>query len=357
MVEGGACGSYGEADLRATETASLSYRQKAQPDIGKTLDPSQESFFTEEDRSSHATPYASCSIRRTRSAARVRIPDLRSQCFHYTLTSADKNSSLLASDSLRNVGMSPLRSSTPLRARADVNVKTNVTPHLDHVLSFHQKVSPSIMSPDIFTPTALKSDTPESRDSGYSCFGNWRFYSTGPGVAFGSGITPNTSDDTSLCDSDSSDGGHQVFLLPQPCFAPSAARSAPYVSAEHNTSENKLGADKPCVVSRKRSKSLSALPGPAISVRRERPKSLPITDTRGDHLRALSMNSSYEAMHFATQLENKNENIATSATLATFEIVSPLDQSARNGKRSVAGTKMFTRPIQKLQKSVRKLLS
>ena len=87
---------------------------------------------------------------------------------------------------------------------------------LDHVVAFHQQVSPSLFHPDNFSFSA-GSDIPESRSSNISFLTGWPFYS--PDL-----IRPDTSEPTpradneSLCESENSSftGGHEAVVLSPP---------------------------------------------------------------------------------------------------------------------------------------------
>ncbi|KAL5494896.1 hypothetical protein ACEPAI_358 [Sanghuangporus weigelae] len=296
-----------------------------------------DSFFTADENGSHMSPDNSQCIRKTRSGAR--------------------SSSILASSSSKDIGPSFPISSTPFRGRVESNAKAGGTPHLDHVLSFHQKVSPPTFSHDIFSSFALEAETlGSSHDSMYSYFGNWRFYSSGIGDSSGGEIPPNSVYAESIGDNDSSEEGHQVILLPRPYSLSPVARSEPSLPLGYAPSADKQKA-MPYALSRKRSKSLSALPiAPAIS-RAVRKNSRLSAASRKDQVRAFCMNSSSEAMFFACRSPEIIETDTTLSSVSTFELVSNLNKSAQNGKRALTRSKLISKPFGRLHNVVTRLLT
>ncbi|KAL5519317.1 hypothetical protein ACEPAH_1000 [Sanghuangporus vaninii] len=297
-----------------------------------------DSFFTADENASHMSPDDSQSIRKTRSGAR--------------------SSSILASSSSKDTGPSFPVSSTPFRGRVESNVVPGGTPHLDHVLSFHQKVSPPTFSHDIFSSFALEAETPgSSHDSMHSYFGNWRFYSSGIGDSSGGEIPPNSVYAESMGDNDSSEEGHQVILLPRPYSLSPVAKSEPSLPLGYAKPSASKENAMPYALSRKRSKSLSALPiAPAIS-RPGRKNSRLSAASRKDQVRAFCMNSSSEAMFFACRSPEITEADSTVSSVSTFELVSNLNKSAQNGKRALARSKLISKPFGRLHNVVTRLLT
>ena len=237
-------------------------------------------------------------------------------------------------------------------------MKSRGTPHLDHVLSFHQKVSPPTFTHDIFSSFALEPGTPgSSRDSMHSCFGNWRFYSTGTGYSSGGDKAPKSASNGSVGDSDSSEEGHQVVLVPRPYALSPVAKSEPSLPlgrAEPSIEKENMIS---YVLSRNCSKSLPALPFTSAVPLTGRENSRLSAASKRDHDRAFSMNSSSEAMHFACHSPEVLEADTTVSTVSTFEFVSVLNESSTNGRRNLTRTKLITKPFGRLQRAVTRLLT
>lgn len=102
---------------------------------------------------------------------------------------------------------------------------------LDHVVAFHQQVSPSVFHPDNFSSFVVESDIPESRSSNISYFTDLQLYSPDPSGTVAS--DPFTSvDNESLCESENSSftGGHQVIVLSRPHFEYNLSKDDSYPS-------------------------------------------------------------------------------------------------------------------------------
>ncbi|KAI5121824.1 hypothetical protein M0805_003258 [Coniferiporia weirii] len=300
-----------------------------------------ESFFTAEDSSVSVSPDSSQARSRTRSAAR--------------------SSSKIGGLGMPTASLKYSVPCTPSRATAP-STKGAATPNLDHVLSFHQKVSPSVFHPNVFPSINFEPDSLGPREIRGSQ--HWRFYSPNPGNDSSYNIPPDLPDEISLSESEDSsfDYSHQIFLLTRShaCVPGNNAVSHIYDDSEHapslfvdtNTSSHLSG---------RRTKSLPALSFSSVG------KKCAIDCPRFESVRGISKSIAYgsnikdatpERMRSSISCTPYTPGVENSVSLSAFEVITSLNKSARNGKRLLAtGHKLIIEPLRRFQRVINRVIS
>ncbi|KAH8119818.1 hypothetical protein DFH11DRAFT_1556709 [Phellopilus nigrolimitatus] len=330
--------------LRAYDPDATQHISEAQSDVNRSPRSSQLAFssLSTTDKSvAYATPQ---SRRRTRSAAR---------------------------DSSRNISMSSQGSLIPgsssasaFQAANDSGTKVNTmtgTPHIDHVLSFHRKISPATFYPDIFSPLALDANISSSHGSGHSYFQDWQLFAAGSGEGTNDNIPPVSSDVSELCDSDDSsvEGDHEIFLCAKPYASTRTKNSGPCLLAE--------SVSWPIVKTRRayqprlrRSKSLPAIPiahtdSERITILSEIAGFRKLSGSVAHHANGYYANNiSLETMPFS-QISGDFE--ASTSSLFAYEVITGIGRSAQNGGLLTTRRKLVIKPFRQLQKVVNRVLA
>lgn len=246
---------------------------------------------------------------------------------------------------------------TPTRNLAVfLNSKSSDSPNIGHVLSFHQKVSPSAFHRDLFTSFAIRSDTPSVSHASQLYAKDWTCYS--PDSSSGRPeIFSSLSDGISLSDSDTSSlFERQRSVLEATHAKLSVAKSILVGNNEGRFLDStKEAHDIDRYLASRRSKSLSILvPSRGDCSVTDDPESI----SSFQSLQNMEYHS--KSLHASSRPDFASDHFEAGSFLADLEFVNKCEDTAQNGgkeKKAILKKLLRKRPLQHLRNVVLRVIT